>query len=91
MKYDDAEANIRKQHIIITPAGKSIVLALVLSLFLGPVGVVYTSVAGAIITGSCALCAWWTGSVTLLALSWGVSMIWAVTAAIASNRTHLKG
>lgn len=91
MKDDGAEANIRKQHIIITPAGKSIILALILSLFLGPMGVAYTSKAGAAITGSCALFAWWIDSVTLLAVSWGVSMIWAVTAAIASNRTHLKG
>ena len=74
-------------HLIRARNGKSLGLAFLLALVLGPFGLIYSSVVGAIFMVTIALI------IALVTMSWGVlltwpvSIVWAVIATIAHERT----
>lgn len=78
-----------KAKVILNPL-RSPVAALLLAVFLGPIGLIYTSILGAIILLFLLLVAFGAHSMYALSLIWLLSCFWAVIAANRYNRRIMK-
>lgn len=76
----------RKQLVIIEKREKSIVLAILFSLVLGPIGITYSSLPGSVIMFMCCLISLQFISGTGLITVWSLGIIWSVIATILYNK-----
>ncbi len=80
---------MKQTNVVLNPL-RSPMAALLLAVFLGPIGLIYTSIIGAIILFFLLLVAYGAHSVYALALIWLLSCFWSVMAANRYNRHMMK-
>lgn len=80
---------MKQVNVVLNPL-RSPIAALLLALFLGPIGLIYASMLGAIIMIFLFLIAYGSHSSYPIALVWIVSCFWAVIAANRYNRRMMK-
>lgn len=84
----DQEQNIQKI-VVVQAAGKSMVVAILLAIFFGPLGMLYSTVSGGVIMIVISLVI---GFITLgfgIFLTWPVCVIWAAVATNSYNKKAL--
>ena len=85
MKTQSSNPSDHQQHIIVVKSQKSIGLAILLTLFLGPLGMLYSTVAGGIIMFFVNLLMLFFTAGLGLILTWPLSIVWAAIAARGNN------
>jgi hypothetical protein len=85
---------MRKNMILINP-GKSVAAAILLAIFFGPFGLLYSSVLGGIVVGVglfvvCAVIQFNQHVTPLIAILWGITPLWAVLSVNRYNKKLLK-